>query len=585
MRQELNKIRPMLERVIEAISSVVRVDITITDAALNRIASTGQYIKHFDSVIEHQSVFGYVLEQKRPLFIDNPRENDVCVHCKNKDNCKEYAEVCCPIILEDEIIGAIGLVAFDKEQQQEILNNQEHLIDFLENMAALIASKISEERKREQIDLQTREVEVLIDYIDNGVVSIDNVGRLIRYNKISDQLFSIAKRGVKHIKEIIGECDLKELLNPDYIVGNHHFDCVCNDRYRAFIYSGKPIFYDNQVVEVVISFRQKENIITEVNALLGQPLQTTFEDILGDSIALQAVKMKGLKAAKSISSVLIRGQSGTGKELFARAIHYDSERRDKPFIAINCAAIPENLLESELFGYEEGAFSGAKIGGKLGKFELADKGTLFLDEIGDMPIHLQAKLLRVLQERVVERVGGKYGIPIDVRLISATNKPLEELVEQGQFREDLYYRLNVIPLNIPSLKERPSDISLLVKHFTKRFNQKLNKNISGCREEVIDLLRLHPWKGNVRELENMIEYSVNMCSRQWIEISDLPQSMKINTPSHPDRPIMNFKELEKLELQRALEKFGRHKKGVEDILNATGLSRATFYRKIKEYKL
>jgi transcriptional regulator with PAS, ATPase and Fis domain len=585
MKQELNKIRPMLERVIEAISSVVRVDITITDGALNRIASTGQYIRHFDSVIEHQSVFGYVLEHKKPLFVDNPRENDVCVHCKNKESCKEYAEVCCPIILEKEIIGVIGLVAFDKAQQQEMLNNQEHLLDFLENMAALIASKISEERKREQIDLQTREVEVLIDYIDNGVVSIDKSGRLIRYNKISDQFFSIGKRGVENIEEIINGCDLKELLNPDYIVGNHHFNCDCNEQYKTFIYSGKPIFYDNQVLEVVISFRQKENIITEVNALLGQPLQTRFEDILGDSVALQTVKSKGLKAAKSTSSVLIRGESGTGKELFARAIHYDSERRDQPFIAINCAAIPENLLESELFGYEEGAFSGAKIGGKLGKFELAHKGTLFLDEIGDMPIHLQAKLLRVLQERVVERVGGKHGIPIDVRIISATNKPLEQRVEEGQFREDLYYRLNVIPLTIPSLKERPSDIPLLVDHFTDRFNQKLNKNISGCREDVLDLLRVYPWKGNVRELENMIEYSVNMCSGQWIEISDLPQSMKSKTNTHIERPIMNFKELEKLELQRALEKFGRHKEGVDGILKATGLSRATFYRKIKEYNL
>lgn len=216
---------------------------------------------------------------------------------------------------------------------------------------------------------------------------------------------------------------------------------------------------------------------------------------------------------------------------------------------------------------------------------MADKGTLFLDEIGDMPIHLQAKILRVLQERVVERVGGKYGIPIDVRIISATNKPLDQLVQEGQFREDLYYRLNVIPLEIPSLKQRESDIPLLVDHFVKRFNKKLNKNIQGCTDQVLDLFRDYPWKGNVRELENIIEYSVNMCSRQWIEKEDLPSALKRPCKPSEKRPIMNLKDLEKLELQRAIEKYGRQKEGIEKIIEITGLSRATFYRKIKEYNL
>lgn len=585
MKRELNKIRPMLESVIKAISSVVKVDITITDGALNRIASTGRYIELFDDKIEPDSIFGYVLEHKKPMFVDNPRENEVCFLCKHRASCKEFAEVCCPIILDDEIVGIIGLVAFDKEQEKEVINNKEHLIEFLESMSGLIVTKISEERQREQIALQSREVDVLIDYIDRGVVSVNIKGEIIRYNQLSDEYFAIAQGNITSIYDIIKGTESCNVCHPEYISANHYFTYELDGMVKEFVYSGKPIFYDNQVVEVVLSFRKTEKMIDEVYEVLGQPIKTTFDDILGDSEAINKVKSRGKKAAQSCSSVLIQGESGTGKELFARAIHYESNRREQALIAINCAAIPENLLESELFGYEEGAFSGAKIGGKLGKFELADKGTLFLDEIGDMPIHLQAKLLRVLQERVVERVGGKHGIAIDVRIIAATNKPLETLVEEGQFREDLFYRLNVIPLTIPPLRQRKMDIALLVSHFVKRFNQKLNKNISGCGDDVLVLLRSYPWQGNIRELENIIEYSVNMCSKQWIDIEDLPMSMKRPKATLEEETVMNLKDLERLELQKALQLYGRDQEGVKQILYATGLSRATFYRKIKNYNL
>jgi transcriptional regulator with PAS, ATPase and Fis domain len=585
MKRELNKVRPMLESVIKAISSVVKVDITITDGELNRIASTGRYIEHFDDKIEHESIFGYVLEHKEPMFVDNPRENKVCFLCNHRDRCKEFAEVCCPIVLDGEIVGIIGLVAFDEEQEKEVINNREHLIEFLESMGGLIAIKVSEERQREQIALQSREVDVLIDYIDRGVISVDVEGQIIRYNQLADEYFGIKQGAIQSVCDIIEATESCDVCNPDHISANHYFTYDVGGRTKEFVYSGKPIFYDNQVVEVVLSFRKTEKMIDEVYEVLGQPIKTTFDDILGDSEAINGIKSQGKKAAKSSSSVLIQGESGTGKELFARAIHYESNRRDQALVAINCAAIPENLLESELFGYEEGAFSGAKVGGKLGKFELADKGTLFLDEIGDMPIHLQAKLLRVLQERVVERVGGKHGIPIDVRIVAATNKPLELLVKEGQFREDLFYRLNVIPLNIPPLRQRKIDIAILVSHFVKRFNQKLNKNLSGCSEEVLTLFRAYPWQGNVRELENIIEYSVNMCSKQWIAIEDLPTSMKGLETVVEKETIMNLKDLERLELQKAIGLYGKHKEGVEEILAATGLSRATFYRKIKAYNL
>lgn len=208
-------------------------------------------------------------------------------------------------------------------------------------------------------------------------------------------------------------------------------------------------------------------------------------------------KRNALIASRSTSTILITGESGTGKELFARSIHNHSDRVDNPFVTVNCAAIPDNLLESELFGYEEGSFTGAKKGGKLGKFELADKGTIFLDEIGDMSLHLQAKLLRVLQERELDKIGGKSNIFIDVRIIAATNKNLETMVKNGSFREDLYYRLNVIPIKLPSLRERRGDIPLLINYMIDEYSHKLEKEILGIDENAKQLLINYSWPGNI----------------------------------------------------------------------------------------
>ena len=237
---------------------------------------------------------------------------------------------------------------------------------------------------------------------------------------------------------------------------------------------------------------------------------------------IMIAKKQALITARSNSTVLITGESGTGKEMFAKAIHYASPREDKPFITVNCGAIPENLLESELFGYEKGAFTGASEKGKEGKFELADGGTIFLDEIGDMPLHLQVKILHVLQNMRFDRVGGSKSIIVDVRVIAATNKDLEKLIEEGSFREDLYYRLSVIPLSIPPLRERKDDIKQLMYHFLKKYNSFMNKKIERFSPEVEEIYTNHDWPGNVRELENAVEYGANMAFGNVIGIDEVP---------------------------------------------------------------
>jgi DNA-binding NtrC family response regulator len=228
--------------------------------------------------------------------------------------------------------------------------------------------------------------------------------------------------------------------------------------------------------------------------------------------------------------VLITGESGTGKELVARALHENSSRRDKPFIKVNCAAIPRDLMESELFGYERGAFTGA-VGSKPGRFELASAGTLFLDEIGSIPVEMQVKLLRALQESEFERVGGIKTIRVDVRLVAATNSDLKKEIAAGAFREDLYYRLNVVPIRLPPLRERAEDIPLLVKHFLTKFNARLKKNVGGIEAEAEDLLRSYPWQGNIRELENVIERAVLFCDADRVRSQDLPPEVRDGVPS------------------------------------------------------
>jgi DNA-binding NtrC family response regulator len=286
-------------------------------------------------------------------------------------------------------------------------------------------------------------------------------------------------------------------------------------------YLTKPINLDELLI--IIRRALEEKRLIDENIDLKSKINRTyrFENIIGVSGKMQEVFQKIAKVAATDATVLLRGESGTGKELIARAVHYQSKRQSQSMVEINCASIPENLLESELFGHEKGAFTGAyKM--KKGKFEIADRGTLFLDEIGDLPLSLQAKLLRVLQEQRFNRVGGVENIEVDVRLIAATNADLEKKIADKLFREDLYYRLNVIPVLIPPLRERIEDIGPLTDHFINKYTAKDNREIMGISEEALKILMTYEWPGNVRELENALENAVVMCEGDYITPKDLP---------------------------------------------------------------
>ncbi|WP_338752132.1 sigma-54 interaction domain-containing protein [Bacillus sp. FJAT-52991] len=317
----------------------------------------------------------------------------------------------------------------------------------------------------------------------------------------------------------------------------------------------------------------------------------SFDDLIGENNAFKEAKKLAQRVAGSQSSVLLMGPSGTGKELFAHAIHGASQRAAFPFVRVNSAAIPEQLLESELFGYEEGAFTGAKKGGKKGKFELAHRGTIFLDEVGDMPLPMQSKLLRVLQEKEIERVGGQRAIPIDVRVIAATHRNLEEMVHKGEFRQDLYYRLNVMKIDIPSLKKRKEDLPAIAHMLLKKLAKTFSREQLAISSEVINRLLLHSWPGNVRELENVLERAVNVLDGTKIYLHHLPlylqeEPLVTQAAQQEERPIVPLKQTlalaERSALEQALKKAENNKVEAAKLL---GIGKTSLYDKCKLYGL
>ncbi|MPM06304.1 Limonene hydroxylase [bioreactor metagenome] len=343
--------------------------------------------------------------------------------------------------------------------------------------------------------------------------------------------------------------------------------------------------YNYKSIIILNKICKKDKCNITANNVWGE---IKLESIIGESESMRNIKKKILKIANSTSSVLITGESGTGKEVIARAIHSQSNRRNKPFIAINCAAIPEALLESELFGYAKGAFSGASNNGRMGKFELANGGIIFLDEIGDMPLSLQVKLLRVLQEKKFAKIGSNKMINLDIRVIAATNKDIKEMIKEKKFREDLYYRINVIPIEIPNLSERKEDIKQLVLSFIEKYCSSYNLEKINIEDEVIKKLENYPWEGNIRELQNAVELMINLVDEDnIITCSILPEYITSYYDSHDEKDLddiingdfITLEELEKRYINYALEKYGHDTKGKSKAAKKLGIGLATLYRK------
>lgn len=432
-------------------------------------------------------------------------------------------------------------------------------------------------------------IKAVVDSNKEGIIAINDEHIVTLMNSSAEKILNI------NSIDIVGGA-LSNIFTDDHPIfntiktGEQYNDLEVNISSENFrgqvISSGRPIFDEEHVPIGAVNFFQSIESVMELVYTFTRPSMITFDEIMGISNKLNEVKKLAKAIANSDSTVLIRGETGTGKELFARSIHMASNRKDKPFVPINCAAIPDSLLESELFGYEEGAFTGAIKGGKHGLFKFADNGTLFLDEIGELSTHLQVKLLRVLQDGKIRRVGGFKEIPVDVRIIAATNRDLEEQLKRGQFRDDLYYRLNVIPIKIPPLRERKEDIAFLANYFVRKLSKKMNKTIIGIDNEASLLLLNHTWPGNVRELENAIERAMNLTD-DIIRPSHIFSHEEINLPDGGD--IVEHDKCYKLkdmiaitEKKIILEAISKHG-SIRKAANALGVSHVTILNKIKKH--
>ncbi len=490
-----------------------------------------------------------------------------------------------PIKFNGETLGVICITEYNPQRRESLLG-------MVLASARGIENQIKNKRKTRLINEQSKYQNVIVESINEGFITLDREGIVTYINERGARILCIDKHKSigKHINDLVPFEPVvmkvfktgKGYKDKEYILEN-----VAGKKMHL-LKTATPIRdEDGNITGVIDIFKEIKYVRKIVNKMVGAKANFTFDDLIGDDEKLNECKRIAKIASKSSSSILIEGESGTGKELFAHSIHNASNRREGPFIAINCAAIPKELIESELFGYSAGAFTGGVKGGRPGKFELADGGTIFLDEIGDMPIGTQAKLLRVLQDRKVVRVGGDSVFNVDVRIISATNKNLAEECKMNNFRWDIYYRLNVLTINIPPLRERISDIRKITRHLIEKINNRLGTNVHGISEDALVILEANEWKGNVRELENLLERAINICKGEIIGIEYFPQAYIANVDDTclnktEDGGISTLGAMEKRMIEKSLNHFGGN---ISKTSRALDVSRNTLYNKIEKYKI
>lgn len=581
----LYDIKEYLQSYANAISNILKIDVEIVDENLNRIIGTGFYEEKVGINIKKNGlVYSETLRTRKMQVIENPGKNKLCKKCIDKDNCFEKMEISYPIYYGEDTFGVIGLVCTSDQQRETLMENFESIMAFIGHMSELIAAKIVEQNEEMIQRKNLVFLKQIINSVNDGVIVIKN-------NNI---ISSINLKGIKELgvnTNIVGE-SIKVELTDDYFQESQIYNVEIDGKKYEVVGKLIPSSTNLEDYNSVLIFNKLKKIKEEAITLTYGINKTNIFSILGDSKEMMILKSKIRKISNSNSTVLVTGESGTGKELVARAIHCEGNRKDKPFIAINCGAIPETLLESELFGYDKGAFSGANSNGRIGKFELANKGVIFLDEIGDMPLYLQVKLLRVLQEKTIVRIGSNKLISLDIRVIAATNKDLKELVRRGKFREDLYYRLNVIPIEIPPLRERKGDLELLLNSLIDKYNIEFNKSVYLIEDNVLEMFKKYKWYGNIRELENVVEFMVNLCDEKGIInetmlpdsfIESFHEQMGLEENGDNDiKEIIPLKDIERKYIKKAIEIYGDTTEGKKLAAKKLGIGIATLYRRLEQ---
>lgn len=591
---KLSAIQNTVQAVADAISEAVEIETEIVGEDQIIVAGTGRYRDRVGGIEEcgdadTNEIYGMIFRTGTHYIVE-----DAVTHPDYWGDEGELAEICCPIELDGKVIGIIGLVAFTEEQRDNLLSKKASYLNFCSKMAYLIAIKAKEMAI-------TNGMRTLLSVISRGVLYVSRHGTVLDCNEGALKLLGRSYEEVvdKNIEILFDDPCLSDAVkNGEEHSGVEKRYSSRNGKDMHILLDVYPIFLDlaegssqsdpgSDAVGAVISLEDMADIKKMVYDMTDNNVAEQYNEIIGNSRSIRDIKAQINRITDSKSSVLITGESGTGKGLVAKTIHYEGSRKDKPFIHINCAAIPDTLIESELFGYEEGAFTGARKSGKPGKFELADGGTIFLDEIGDMPLHLQGKLLHVLQSGCFERVGGTEEISVDVRIIAATNRDFDEMIRNKEFREDLYFRLNVIPINMPALRERREDLPLLLNNALKKYCSMMGKDIRGFSEEAMNALIAYNWPGNVRELENAVEYAINMEDGPVISKDSLSDKLKrMNSIYHQGLTLEEqTRAFEKHIIEQHLEREGYTVTDKKRVARMLGIGEATLYRKMKSLNI
>lgn len=489
----------------------------------------------------------------------------------------------CPI--KDETGKTIGTL--DLTGYSELVHS--HTLGMVVAGAKAIENELMNNKLRSQLMTEKKQQKLILNSILKGFITADMQGVILSANSFASELFGFSNDELVHMKtsDILKDWNsVYKSVKEDTSPFKRDVDVISKRNILQLNLTVYPVKnQNNEATNVILVFDEVKRQRKSIDSIMGRHAIYTFDKIVGkDENFLQVINF-AKKISDSRSNILIMGESGTGKELFAQSIHNHSERSNGSFVALNCGAIPRNLIESELFGYEQGSFTGAKTGGNPGKFEIADGGTIFLDEIGEMPLDLQTRLLRVIEEGTVSRIGSSHERVVDVRVIAATNKNLKHEVENGTFRKDLFYRLNVLPLRLPSLCERKGDIKLLLDYFMDRISKKLNKKKVHIPLEYIEKLVEYNWPGNVRELENYIELAVNTEIVPDIHMLNFEESSGPTNKIKAAVDVSSFLSLKDMEKEHIVNVLESTNNNITQAASVLGIGRNTLYRKLKEFEI
>lgn len=572
----LMNINHELQHIIEAMNAVTNVDITVVDEKLQRIASTVDQEYGIGAKAPIYSAFHKCIMTGEQYFLENPKDNPICFECENLEKCRELVELCIPIRFGNKIIGVIGMCAYDEKAKQNLLMNRESFMNFESQLGTIISTILSEKNFMRMVEYTSSEMMTLINSLNEGIIIINNNYDIITTNNYANEKLCMGGH-IPELWNLLTEKVYNNLISKNFIgeVGPVRLNNT------EFVINANPIMVKDKregTVLVLSDFNKMKESVIESNRRKDI---ITFDDIVGESELLKQARRDAIQVAESEASVLIFGETGTGKEVFARAIHNFSSRKNEVFMAINCGAIPENLIESELFGYEKGSFTGANASGNPGKFEICKDGTLFLDEIGDLPFSMQVKLNRALEENEIIRVGGSTPIKVNPRIISATHKALPSMVEKSLFRDDLYYRLNVVPIHLPPLRERGYDVIILSRYFLNSFNNVYKKELKGFTPEAEKLLMRYKFPGNIRELRNLIEYAVIFEAGSYIGTENLKKKMRTHTSENLKLSDMT-RLYEKSVINSKIHELGGDLDSKKEAARQLGISIATLYRKLED---